>query len=111
MAFFRSMIFEKNQKMAGTKYFFVSKNQLCHVCQPCERIFEICFVFSHFFVRASNGRQYSNFRNKCPKLGTRTPEDMILINLCDSVASDPSGFVLVAALRTCKKMALNDVRY
>ena len=81
--------------MAGTKYFFVSKNQLCHVCQPCERIFEICFVFSHFFVRASNGRQYSNFGNKCPKLGTGTPEDMVLTNLGDSLDSDLSGFVLV----------------
>ena len=89
------MIFEKRSKMAGTKYFFVFKNQLCHVRQPCERIFEICFVFSHFFVRASNGCQYSSFGNKCPKLGTRTPEDMILINLGDSVDSDPSGFVLI----------------
>ena len=89
------MIFEKRSKMAGNKYFFVSKNQLCRVRQPCEGIFQIFFVFSHFFVRASNGCQYSNFRNKCPKLGTRTLEDMILTNLGDSVDSDPSGFVLM----------------
>ena len=81
--------------MAGTKYFFGSENQFCHARQPCKGIFEICFVFSHFFVRASNGRQYSNFGNKCPKLGTGTPEDMVLTNLGDSLDSDPSGFVLV----------------
>ena len=34
-------------------------------------------VFSHFYVRASNGSHYSNFGNKCPKLGTDTPEDML----------------------------------
>ena len=90
------MIFEKDQKMAGTKYFFVFKNQLCHVRQPCEGIFPICFVFSHFFVRASNGRQYSNFENKCPKLGSGTPEDMVLTNLGETLDSDPSGFVLIS---------------
>ena len=52
-------------------------------------------VFLHFLARASNGRQYSNFENKCPKLGTGTPEDMVLTNLGDSLDSDPSGFVLV----------------
>ena len=86
------MIFEKRSKNGWNQ---ISKNQLCHVCQPCKRIYEICFVFSHFFVRASNGRQYSNFGNKCPKLGTGTPEDMVLTNLGDSLDSDPSGFVLV----------------
>ena len=75
--------------MAGTKYFFGSENQFCHSRQPCKGIFEICFVFSHFFVKASNGRQYSNFGNKCPKLGTGTPEDMVLTNLGDSLDSDP----------------------
>ena len=82
--------------MAGTKYFFGSKNQFCHVCQPCEEIFEICFVFSHFFVRASNGGQYSNFEIKCPKLGTGAPEDMVLTNLGGSLDSDAGGFVLVS---------------
>ena len=38
-------------------------------------------VFSHFYVRASNGSHYSNFGNKCPKLGTGTPEDMLFTNL------------------------------
>ena len=52
-------------------------------------------VFLHFLARASNGRQYSNFENKCPKLGTGTPEDMVLTNLGDSLDSDPSGFVLL----------------
>ena len=52
-------------------------------------------VFLHFLARASNGRQYSNFENKCPKLGTGTPEDMVLTNLGDSLDSDLSGFVLV----------------
>ena len=67
--------------MVGTKKFFVSKNQFCHACQPCKRIFEIFFVFSHFFVRASNGCQYFNFGNKCPKLSAGTPKDMVLTNL------------------------------
>ena len=52
-------------------------------------------VFLHFLARASNGRQYSNFENKCPKLGTGTPEDMVLTNLGDSLDSDLSGFVLI----------------
>ena len=59
---------KKDQKMTGTKNFFASKNQLCHVHQPCKGIFEMCFVFTHFFVRASNGRQYSNFENWCLKM-------------------------------------------
>ena len=57
-----------------------------------------CVVFLHFLARASNGRQYSNFENKCPKLGTGTPEDMVLTNLGDSLDSDPSGFVLIYTL-------------
>ena len=67
--------------MAGTKKIFASKNQFCHAHQPCKGIFEICFVFWYFFVRASNGSHYSNFGNKCPKLGTRTPEGMLFTNL------------------------------
>ena len=55
-------------------------------------------VFLHFLARASNGCQYSNFENKCPKLGTGTPEDMVLTNLGDSLDSDPSGFVLLQIL-------------
>ena len=55
-------------------------------------------VFLHFLARASNGRQYSNFENKCPKLGTGTPEDMVLTNLGDSLDSDPSGFVLLLTM-------------
>ena len=54
-----------------------------------------CVVFLHFLAKASNGRQHSNFENKCPKLGTGTSEDMVLTNLGDSHDSDPSGFVLV----------------
>ena len=62
------------------------KNQFFHACQPHEVIFEICslqcsVVFSHFFVRASNCSHYSNLGNKCPKLGTGTPEDMLFTNL------------------------------
>ena len=57
-------------------------------------------VFLHFLARASNGRQYSNFENKCPKLGTGTPEDMVLTNLGDSLDSDPSGFVLLCMAQT-----------
>ena len=53
-----------------------------------------CVVFLHFLARASNGRQYSKFEYKCPKLSTGTPEDMVLTNLGDSLDSDPSGFVL-----------------
>ena len=52
-------------------------------------------VFLHVLARPSNGCQYSNFENKCPKLGTGTPEDMFLTNLADSLDSDPGGFVLV----------------
>ena len=52
-------------------------------------------VFLHFLARASNGRQYSNIENKCPKLGTGTPEDMVLTNLGDNLDSDWSGFVLL----------------
>ena len=52
-------------------------------------------VFLHFLAWASNGHQYSNFENKCPKRGTRTPEDIVLTNLGDSLDSDPSGFVLL----------------
>ena len=55
-------------------------------------------VFLQFLARASNGCQYSNFENKCPKLCTGTPEDMVLINLGETLDSDPSGFVLVSKL-------------
>ena len=41
-------------------------------------------VFSHFYVRASNGSHYSYFGNKCPKLGTDTPEDMLFTNLAEA---------------------------
>ena len=75
------------------------KNQFFHARQPREGIFDICLhtgvVFSHFLARASNGRQYSNFENKCPKLCTGTPDDMVLTNLGDSFDSDSSGFVLM----------------
>ena len=52
-------------------------------------------VFSYFYVRASNCSHYFNVGNKCPKLGTGTPEDMVLTNLGDSLDSDLSGFVLL----------------
>ena len=52
-------------------------------------------VFSHFYVRASNCCHYSNFRNKCPKLGTGTPEDMLFTNLGDNLDSVPSGIALI----------------
>ena len=39
-----------------------------------------CVVFLHFLARASNGCQYSNFEEKCRKLGTGTPEDMLFTN-------------------------------
>ena len=51
-------------------------------------------VFLQFLARASNGRQYSNFENRCPKLDTGTPEDMVLTNLGDTLDSDTIGFVL-----------------
>ena len=51
--------------------------------------------FLHFLARAWNGRQYSNFVNKCPKLGTGTPEDMVLTNLGNNLDFDHSGFVLL----------------
>ena len=52
-------------------------------------------VFSHFYVRASNCCHYSNFRNKCPKLGTGTPEDMLFTNLGDNLDSVPSEIELM----------------
>ena len=61
-------IWKKIKKWTESKIVFTSKNQLCHVHQPCKVIFEICFVFTHFFVRASNGCQYSNFENWCLKI-------------------------------------------
>ena len=88
--------------MPGAKKVVNIKNQFLHARQPCEGIFDICLhqcscsvVFSDFFATASNGRQYSNFENKCPKLDTGTPEDMVLTNLGEAPDSDPSGFVLV----------------
>ena len=59
-------------------------------------------VLLDFLARASNARQYSNFENKCPKLGTGTPEDMVLTNLGDSLDSDLSGFVLIHSPMFCK---------
>ena len=38
-------------------------------------------VFSYFYVRASNCSHYSNLGNKCPKLVTGTPQDMLFTNL------------------------------
>ena len=81
--------------MPGAKKVVNIKNQLCNVSQLCEGICPICFVFSHFFVRVSNGCQYSNFGNKCPKLVIGTPEDMVLTNLGETLNSDASGFVLI----------------
>ena len=52
-------------------------------------------VFLQFLARASNGCQHSNFENKCPKLCTGTPEDMVLTNLGETLDSDLSGFVLL----------------
>ena len=52
-------------------------------------------VFSHFYVRASNGSHYSNFGNKCPKLGTDTPEDMLFTNLAEATWSSEIGIALL----------------
>ena len=52
-------------------------------------------VFSHFYVRASNGSHYSNFGNKCPKLGTDTPEDMLFTNLAEATWSSEIGIALI----------------
>ena len=59
-------------------------------------------VLLQLLARASNGCQCSNFENKYPKLGTGTPEDMVLTNLGDSLDSDPSGFVLIC-MYLCSK--------
>ena len=61
---------------------------------PRHIFFYFGVVFLQFLPRASNGCQYSNFENKCPKLGTVTPEDMVLTNLAETLDSDPSGFVV-----------------
>ena len=89
------MIPEKRSKNGRNQIFFVSKNQFCHARQLCKGIFEICIVFSHFSPRDSNGPQYSNFGNKCPKLDPGTPKDMLFINLGETLDSVPSGIVLV----------------
>ena len=52
-------------------------------------------VFSHFYVRASNCSHYSNFGNKCLKLGTGTPDDMLFTNLSDNLDSVLSEIVLM----------------
>ena len=93
--FFDPWYLNKDQKMAGTEKIFVSKDQFCHANQPCKEIFEICFVFSYFFVRASNGSHYSNFGNNCPKLDTGTPEDMLFTNLAEATWSLEIGIDLV----------------
>ena len=79
--FFDPWYLKKDQKMAGTKIFFVSKNQSCHARQTYKRIFEIWIVFSHFSARGWNGPQYSNFGNRFLKLGPGIPEDMLFTNL------------------------------
>ena len=93
--FFDPWYLKNDQKIPGTKNFFVSKNQFCHARQPCKGFFEICIVFSHFSARASNGPQYSNFGNKCPKLGPGTLEDMLFTNLGETLDSVPSEIVLI----------------
>ena len=91
-------IWKMIKKYPAPKIFFVSKNQFCHARQPCKGFFEICIVFSHFSARASNGPQYSNFGNKCPKLGPGTLEDMLFTNLGETLDSVPSGIVLISTL-------------
>ena len=85
----------KDQNIAGTKIFFASQTQFWHAREPCKGVFEICIVFSHFSARASNGPQYSNFENKCPKLGPGTPEDMLFTNLGETLDSVPSEIALI----------------
>ena len=58
-----------------------------------------CVVFLHFLAKTSNGCQYSNFENNCPKLGTGTPDDMVLTNLGETLDSDPSEFALLHIYR------------
>ena len=52
-------------------------------------------VILQFLAKASNGRRHSYFENWCLKLGTGTPEDILLtnfgVNLCKSII----GFVLL----------------
>ena len=52
-------------------------------------------VFLHFLARASNGCQYFNFENKCPKFGIGNPVDMVFTSLGETLDSDSSGFVLL----------------
>ena len=73
-----------DQKMAQSKKVVKIKNQFFHARQPREEIFDIYShlpVFLQFLAKASNVPQYSNFGNKCPKLGSGTPEDMLFTNL------------------------------
>ena len=56
--------------------------------------------FSHFYVRASNGSHYSNFRNKCPKLGTDTPEDILFTNLAEATWSSEIRIALLHTYST-----------
>ena len=93
--FFDPWYLKNDQKIPGTKNFFVSKNQFCHARQLCKGIFEICFVFLYFFVRASNSSHYSNFGNRCPKLGTGTPENMLFTNLAEATSTLEIGIALI----------------
>ena len=68
--------------MAGTKKIFASKNQFCHANELYKGIFEVCIVFSHFFLQELQmAPQNSNFVKKCPKLGAGTHEDILFTNL------------------------------
>ena len=52
-------------------------------------------LFSHFYVIASNCSHYSNFGNKCPKLCTGTPEDMLFTNLGETTGTLEMGIALI----------------
>ena len=62
------MIFEKRSKIGWIQIFFWIWNSVPSFPSTMQRNFEICFVFSHFFVRASNCSHYSNFENWCLKM-------------------------------------------
>ena len=81
--------------MAGTKYFLYPKISFVMPINHAKEFLKYILYFHNFFVRASNCSHYSNFGNKCPKLGTGTHEDMLFTNLGDNLDSVPSEIVLL----------------
>ena len=69
--FFDPSLMKKDQKKAGTKKIFLSKNHWHHACQPCIGIFEVAIIFSHFSARASDCSGSNLVSHWCLKMKSR----------------------------------------